>query len=133
MLTKDDYDDDFLVDDNLHTILADSALQEKPASLFEFFDVDPSAQNPTKEITEDDTLKNIMIDSIDEIEKSESGEIDRFEDGTEKSCQTFAIATETKKLFEQICKNNYTTPSCFLRNVCQRLVDSYYGKRKPLI
>lgn len=130
MTTKDEYDDDFLVDDNLHSILTESALQEKPASLFDFFESDFSSAKPI-ELTEDDTLKDVMIESIDEIEKSESGEIDRFEDDSEKSCQTFAIATETKKLFEQICKNNYTTPSCFLRNVCQRLVDCYYGKRKP--
>jgi hypothetical protein len=121
-------DDDFLIDDNLHTILAESALHEKPVSLFDFgIEPDPSAIN--LEEIEDDTLRNVMIDSIDEIEKSESGEIDRFDDDSEKSCQTFAIPTEIKKLFEQICKSNYTTPSCFLRNVCQRLVESYYGKK----
>ncbi len=121
-------DDDYMLEDNLHTILSQSALQEKPSSLFDF--CDPSAEANPNAYSEDDTLRDVMIESIDEIEKSESGEIDRFDDSSEKSCQTFAIATETKKLFEQICKNNYTTPSCFLRNVCQRLVDSYYGKKK---
>ena len=126
MLTNED----LLIDDNLHTILSESALQEKPVSLFDFcIEPDPSeAALPVEQ--EDDTLRNVMIDSIDEIEKSESGEIDRFDDDSEKSCQTFAIPTEIKKLFEQICKSNYTTPSCFLRNVCTRLVESYYG-RKP--
>lgn len=118
---------DELFDDNIHVILQESALKESCFSIFDFAESDKPEQ-VKKIVPEDDTLKSLMVESIEEIEKSEEGEIKRFEDQGDKSCQTFSLPTKTKLLFEKICENNYTTPSCFLRNVCQRLVDSYYGK-----
>jgi hypothetical protein len=118
------------LEDNIHQILHESALREQSFSIFDFndsFDPKPVAITPEQA---DDTLRSTMSESIDEIEKSEAGEIERFDSTQEKTCQTFFMPTNTKKLFEEICKNNYTTPSCFLRNVCQRLVESYYGKKE---
>jgi hypothetical protein len=123
-MTADDFED------NIHQILHESALREQSFSIFDFNDsFDPKPVSITPEQAED-TLRTSMSDSIDEEEKSESGEIEKFDNVQEKTCQTFFMPTQTKKLFEEICKNNYTTPSCFLRNVCQRLVESYYGKRE---
>lgn len=118
------------LDDNIHEILHKSALNEQSFSIFDFNDsFDPKPGSITPEQAED-TLRRAMSESIDEIEKSEAGEIERFDSTQEKTCQTFFMPTNTKILFERICKNNYTTPSCFLRNVCQCLVESYYGKKE---
>jgi len=128
-------------EDNIHQILHESALREHAFSIFDYQDsFEPtrkiiSSKNPTRKKIKpdeapDDTLLTTMHDSIDEYEKAVEGEIENFENTQGKTCQTFFMDTNTKKLFEEICKNNFTTPSCFLRNVCQRLVESYYGKKE---
>ena len=117
------------IEDNIHAILAESALKEKAFSIFDFNnDFNPSAKPKIQ--NEADTLKSAMCDAIDEIDAIEAGEIENPESCQEKSCQTFSIPSDLKKQFEEICKNNVTTPSAFLRNVCARLVESYFGKKE---
>lgn len=114
---------DLDLNDNIHAILADSSKYSGSVSIFDY---DPGVIQ-AKELTpekEDDTLRSVMVDAIDEVE--EFGDCENIPQ--EKLCQTFFLPTKTKTLFEQICKNNCTTPSAFLRNVCVRLVESYFGK-----
>lgn len=115
-------------DDNIQFILQESALREKNFSLFDFAECDNPNAKP-KPSNEEDTLKAAMVDAIDETDAVENGEIIDPEAEPGKTCQTFFMPTEIKKRFESICKNNYTTPSAFLRNVCARLVETYYGKK----
>lgn len=116
--------------DNIHHILQDSALHEKAFSIFDFAeDDDPTIKNVV--IEDDTTLKDVMIDACDETEAAEAGEIENIDDNAQgKTCQTFFMPSALKKQFESICKNNCTTPSAFLRNVCARLVESYYGTKE---
>lgn len=116
-----------IFDDNIHSILKESALKEHTFSIFDFASSDdPKPEDPEKE---NDTLKTAMVESIQEIEDAGEGLIDRFPPGIRSECQTFFMPSDVKAKFETICKNNYTTPSCFLRNVCSRLVESYYGRK----
>jgi hypothetical protein len=114
---------DDLEEDNIHYVLAESA-GEEPAALWDNWPNDV----PAPDFDDDDNLREVMNDSVEETIKEQEGEPSTIH-ALPKACQTFFMPKIIKEKFEEICKNNYTTPSCFLRNICIRLVESYYGKR----